>query len=167
MTTLELHRDQVERKADLLRERLLRTIDLLDQRRHIARDVRGRARRHPAVVMFGGAALALAAYGAVALAVRAARARDQDRLRRERVEAVRRLWQHPERVARREHGLLFRVARAALVAAATAAAVILARRGARRAWRLVSAPAAPPQLRAAPEQRTAPEQRAQLQRTSA
>jgi hypothetical protein len=80
--------------------------------------------------------MALLAGVGVAFAVYRARTRDE-RLRRERVEAITRLWRHPDRVARKQRGLLFRIARAVVVSAATAAAVVIARRGVQRVqWAL-------------------------------
>ena len=151
MTHLEIHRDQVERRADLLRERLMSTIDLLDQRRHgllNVLNVREQAQRHPAVLPMGVAGAALALSGVVAVTVRRVSTRDA-RLRRERLDAIWRLWQHPDRVARRERGVIFRIGRALLVSAATAALGVLARRGIQRARGALlpaAAPARPPQL---------------------
>jgi capsule polysaccharide export protein KpsC/LpsZ len=135
----DAHRDQVEQKANLLRERLLRTIDALDERRHTMLSVRGQAERHRAGLEVIGAGLALLGGVGVALAVHRMRTRDE-RLRRERLEAVARLWRHPDRIARKPRGLLFQIARAVLVSAATAAGVALARRGVRHAQWALAAP---------------------------
>lgn len=128
MTQPDAHRDEVERKANLLRERLLRTIDALDERRHAVLSVRGQVERHRTELELLGGGLALLAGVGVALAVHRVRTREE-RLRRERREAVARLWRHPNWAARKQRGLLFRAARATLVSAATVTAVVLARRG--------------------------------------
>lgn len=134
----DAHRDQVEQRANLLRERLLRTIDALDERRHTALSVRGQIERHRIGVELLGASVVLLAGIGVTLALRRARTRGE-RLRRARLQAITRSWRHPDRIARKERGLLFHITRAVLVNAATAVAMSLARRGVQRArWKLVA-----------------------------
>jgi hypothetical protein len=111
----------------------MQTVDLLDQRRRGVLDVRVQVRRHPAALAFaaGGAAIVLS--GGVALVAYRVRTRDARRWR-ERLEAIRLFWRHPDWIARSEPGVLSRIGRSLLVSVASAAVMALARRGARRAW---------------------------------
>jgi hypothetical protein len=145
VTDLDLYRDQVERKADLLRERLLHTLNTLEQRRHDVLDVPLQARRHPGTVLLLGLGALLAMAGGFALAWQRARFR-QARLRRQRREALSRLWRHPDWVARKERGILFRIGRAALVAATAVVALAFARRGVRTTRALPRVGPAPARL---------------------
>lgn len=120
----------LEQRADLLRERLVRTLDELERRRHAVTSVKAQARRHPAALVAAGAAVLLTLGGGIALGVLRARTR-RERLRRERIAAIRRLWRQPERLAQPEGGVLARIGRRILISAGTAAGLWLLRRAAR------------------------------------
>ncbi|WP_437723432.1 hypothetical protein [Sorangium sp. So ce861] len=132
MKGLNGQREEFERKADELRDRLLHTIEAIDRRRHALLDVKTRVRRHgPGVVAAGGLLLAILGGAAVIALVRGARARDE-RLRGERVRALVRSWQHPDWVAARGKPSVPReIGRKLLVGAVSFAAMQLIRRGIR------------------------------------
>jgi hypothetical protein len=122
-------RAELEREADLARERLLGKLDAIDKRRQELFDFRLQLRRHADQIRFGAAAVLTAALmvtGLRALVVERRRAR----LPRERARAVERLWKHPERVAQRRRPLWEIVAANVVVAVTTFIA-------AEAAWRLV------------------------------
>lgn len=126
---IQIEGAHLEQRADLLRERLAHTLDELERRRHDLTSVRAQVRLHPEALVAAGAAVLLTVGGGIALGVLRARTR-QERLRRERLAAVRRLWQQPERIARREPGVLARIGRGILISAGTAAGLWLLRRAA-------------------------------------
>jgi hypothetical protein len=131
MRGLNGQREQFERRADELRDRLLHTIEAIDQRRQNLFDVRYQVRRHGSGVAAAGVVIAIAASAAVAVMVRSARSRDA-RMRRERVQALVRSWRHPDWVAARGKPSVPReIGRRILVGAATYAAMELIRRGIR------------------------------------
>src|SRR5687768_11197493 len=91
-------REQVERTADRIRDELLLTLEELDRRRDRMLDVRYQAMKHRDLLM--GVAITAAVLTGVGLGVVVWRARHrQEILARHRVKAVRRAWQHPDRVA--------------------------------------------------------------------
>lgn len=91
-------REQVERTADRIRGELLLTMEELDRRRDRLLDIRYQAERHRDLLI--GAAITAAVLTGVGLGVVVWRARHrQEILARHRVKAVRRAWQHPDRVA--------------------------------------------------------------------
>ncbi|WP_437607962.1 hypothetical protein WMF20_44940 [Sorangium sp. So ce834] len=131
MKGLNGQREEFERKADELRDRLLHTIQVIDRRRHALLDVKTQVRRHGAGVAAGGLLLAILGGAAVIALVRGARARDE-RLRAERVRALVRSWRHPDWVAPRGKPSVPReIGRKILVGAAYFAAMQLIRRGIR------------------------------------
>ncbi|WP_438025208.1 hypothetical protein [Sorangium sp. So ce233] len=131
MRGLNGQREEFERKADELRDRLLHTIEAIDQRRHAILDVKTQVRRHGAGVVTGGLMLVLMGGAAVISAIREARARDA-RLRRERVQALVRFWRHPDWVAPRGKPSVPReIGRKILVGAVSFLAIQLIRRGIR------------------------------------
>ncbi|KYF67043.1 hypothetical protein [Sorangium cellulosum] len=131
MRGLNGQREEFERKADELRDRLLHTIEAIDQRRHAILDVKTQVRRHGAGVVTGGLMLVLMGGAAVISVVREARARDA-RLRRERVRALVRFWRHPDWVAPRAKPSVPReIGRKILVGAVSFLAIQLIRRGIR------------------------------------
>lgn len=91
-----------EQTADRIRGELLRTLDELDRRRHEAMDWRIQLQRNwPMLATAGGVMSALV--GARLLIAKLAERRRVKHLRRERVEALRRFWDHPERLAPARH----------------------------------------------------------------
>ncbi|WP_433930843.1 hypothetical protein AB3662_42540 [Sorangium cellulosum] len=131
MRGLNGQREEFERKADELRDRLLHTIEAIDQRRHALLDVKTQVRRHGAGVVTGGLMLVLMGGAAVISVIQEARARDV-RLRRERVRALVRFWRHPDWVAPRGKPSVPReIGRKILVGAVSFLAIQLIRRGIR------------------------------------
>lgn len=131
MRGLNGQREEFERKADALRERLLHTIEAIDQRRHALLDVKTQVRRHGPGVVTGGLMLVVMGGAAVISLIQEARAHDA-RLRRERVRALVRFWRHPDWVAPRGKPSVPReIGRKILVGAATFLAMQLIRRGIR------------------------------------
>ena len=129
MTDLQIHGINLEHRANLLRDRLVRTLDELDRRRHDFTSVKAQARRHPEVTVAAAAALLLVVGGGITIGLVRARSR-KARMRQARMEALRRLWWQPERVARRQPGVLARIGRGLLVATGTAGGMWALRRGA-------------------------------------
>ncbi|HTN87415.1 MAG TPA: hypothetical protein VL242_27200 [Sorangium sp.] len=131
MRGLNGQREEFERKADELRDRLLHTIEAIDQRRHALLDVRTQVRRHGAGVVTGGLMIAIMGGAVVIALIQEARAR-AERLRAERVRALVRFWRHPDWVAPRGKPSVPReIGRKILVGAVTFAAMQLIRRGIR------------------------------------
>jgi len=91
-------REQVERTADRIRDELLLTLEELDRRRDRVLDVRYQASRHQDLII--GAAITAAVLTGIGLGVVIWRARHREQiLARHRIRAVRRAWQHPDRLA--------------------------------------------------------------------
>ncbi|WP_437754913.1 hypothetical protein [Sorangium sp. So ce1389] len=131
MRGLNGQREEFERKADELRDRLLHTIEAIDQRRHALLDVRTQVRRHGAGVVTGGLMLAVMGGAVVIALIQEARAR-AERVRAERVRALVRFWRHPDWVAPRAKPSVPReIGRKILVGAVSFAAMQLIRRGIR------------------------------------
>ncbi|WP_437936950.1 hypothetical protein [Sorangium sp. So ce341] len=131
MKGLNGQREEFERKADELRDRLMHTIEAIDRRRHALLDVKTQVRRHGPGVAAGGLLLAILGGAAVIALVRGARARDERR-RGERVRALVRSWQHPDWVAPRGKPSVPReIGRKILVGAVSFAAMQFIRRGIR------------------------------------
>ena len=115
-------RHDLELRADVVRDRLLDTIGAIDRRRHDVIDWKRQLFQHARQVALVSAAL----LGGIALAAGAgvyrAKRRAADR-RGERLRALGRVWDHPERLAVRRRRPLQRVmlsAFAAVVALAVA-----------------------------------------------
>jgi hypothetical protein len=93
---------QAEQTADRIRGELLRTLDELDHRRHEATDWRSQVRSNwPFLAAAAGVLGAIVA--ARLLLGRFAEERRARHLRRERRAALRRFWEHPERIAPVRH----------------------------------------------------------------
>lgn len=91
-------REQVERTADRIRDELLLTLEELDRRRDRVLDFRYQALRHRDFLV--GAAITAAVLTGVGLGVVLWRARHRQQiLVRHRMKAVKRAWQHPDRLA--------------------------------------------------------------------
>lgn len=99
---LEKKRAILERSANRTRERLMDTITALAQRRHEITDVKGQLREHAAPIAIAGGAIVIALGTALGLSIYHFATR-RERLRKERWTALRRIWNHPERLAQREH----------------------------------------------------------------
>ena len=91
--------ENLRQTASRARDRLARTLDALDRRRHDIFNIKGQLHKHavPLVLVSAGTALVLAGSGAVALYRTHHR---RERLLSERVQALVRFWRYPERVAR-------------------------------------------------------------------
>ena len=115
-------------KANRARARLLETVDAIDRKRHDAFNVGLQVRKHAEPIAIGGGAIVLAVAAGVGLvAYRIATRRE--RLRHERFSMLRRMWQHPERAARREPTSFFgRVARNVALGLLGAVVLLPARR---------------------------------------
>lgn len=93
-------REQVEKTADRIRDELMLTLEELDRRRERVMDVRYQASTHRDLIM-GAAIAALVVTGVgVGLAVWRSRYR-QHHLAQRRMTAIRRAWNHPDRLASR------------------------------------------------------------------
>jgi len=117
-------REALERRANNIRAHLMKTIDRLDERR--------RELVHPGAIVQRNALPAGLVGGAVALAWLSAWAlssvikRSHEGVRRERGRALLRLWEHPERLARRKperRSFAVELGRSVLLTLATHAAV--------------------------------------------
>ena len=116
----DVHR--VAGEIDVLRTELGGLVGELDRRRHEATDVRLQMSRHPIVVAALATVAALVLGGAIALVVRGKRQSRRPSVRaRETRRALRRLFQHPDRVAA-EPTTATKIASAVGVAIATALA---------------------------------------------
>ncbi|RKG89223.1 hypothetical protein [Corallococcus terminator] len=91
-------REQVEQTADRIRDELLLTLEELDRRRHRATDVRYHLNQNRDLLVTVGAAALVVVGAGVGFAIYRARHHD-DRVRRQRRQALSRAWEHPERVA--------------------------------------------------------------------
>lgn len=125
-------RDELARQANQVRSKLLHTVEVLDQRRHEALDLKLQLQRHVRqVVALAGVALVLTA-GAVALAVHRI-SNAPARRRRDRRLLARQVWRHPDRVVRstRREGrpFLVELVRSVLLGIASSLLMLPARRG--------------------------------------
>ncbi|HZA13801.1 MAG TPA: hypothetical protein VE618_04870 [Myxococcaceae bacterium] len=93
---------QAEQKADRIRGELFRSLDELDRRRHEALDWRTQLHRNWRMLA-GAAGVIGALVTARLLFGRVMERRRVNHLGHERREAIRRFWEHPERVAPTRH----------------------------------------------------------------
>jgi hypothetical protein len=123
--------ESLRREAELVRDRLMVTLDTLDQKRHELTDVKLQMKRHPAVVWSGGGVVA-AVIGIVGfLAYR--RARREQSPWRERARALGRAWKQPHRIASGKQGpFAAELGRKILLGIAGFTAVELGKTGIRR-----------------------------------
>lgn len=135
---LERKRELLERSANRTRERLIETLSALDDKRHELTDVKGmvkremREHRTPIAITLGSVLLGVG--GIVGWSIYRLATR-RERLRGERWKALRRLWNHPERLARKDPpsgSLASEIGRKVLVSALTFAALELTKRTAHR-----------------------------------
>jgi len=122
-------RHELELRADVARDRLLDAIDAIDRRRHDVMDWKLQLRHHVGQVALLSAAL----LGGIAIVAGAGvyrTKRNVSHQHRERVRALQRFWEHPERIAVRRRRPLRAMLLMAFVAIATLAAakIVSARR---------------------------------------
>jgi hypothetical protein len=99
-------RDDLANEANVIRGRLMHTIEQLDRRRHEAFDLRLQLRRHMAQIGLIGA-LAIIATG-IAVGVVVDRIRTAaDRRRQARRRLLMTVWRHPDRVLRAQRAPLY------------------------------------------------------------
>jgi hypothetical protein len=121
-------RDELTRQANLVRTKLLHTVEQLDHRRHEVLDLRLQLRRHLRDLAIVGGILLVATSAGVALAVQRI-ANAAQRRRRGRWILARDLWRHPDRAMRGERrSFLGQVLRSLALTVVTAAVTIPARR---------------------------------------
>jgi hypothetical protein len=129
----ELPEPQVARTADRLRDEFLVTLRELDRRRQRAMDVRGLIRDNRRVLLAAGAGLAAVVVVIIGTSVALSRSRPS-RLPEQRMRALRRAWENPERLATRARdlprplGILLSLLKMAAIATGTQ----LVRRGVQR-----------------------------------
>ena len=135
----EKKRELLERSANRTRERLIGTLSALDEKRHELTDVKGRIHkqvhehRKPLAITGGSIVLAVGTIIGVSIYRLATR---KERVREERWKALRRFWNHPERLARKDPpsgSVAAELGRKILVSALTFAAIELTKRGVRNA----------------------------------
>ena len=97
---LERRRELLERSANRTREQLIETLTAIDHRRHELTDIKKQVHEHAAPIAIGGGAIVTAIGAALGLSIYHFATRKQ-RIRRERWKALQRLWEHPERLARK------------------------------------------------------------------
>jgi hypothetical protein len=121
-------RHEMELRADVARDRLLDTISAIDRRRHEVMDWRLQLRQHLTQLALVSAAVV----GGLAIVIGAGLYRAKllvDHRRRERVRALGRFWQHPERMATQQRGGPLRAAlMSGFITLLTLAAARMARR---------------------------------------
>ena len=133
MSPAELPEPQVARTADRLRDEFLVTLRELDRRRQRAMDVRGLIRDNRRVLLAAGAGLAAVVVVIIGTSVALSRSRPS-RLPEQRMRALRRAWENPERLATRARdlprplGILLSLLKMAAIATGTQ----LVRRGVQR-----------------------------------
>lgn len=93
-------RKQVEQTADRIRDELLLTLEELDRRRERALSIRYQAEQHRDLLIGVGAVAMVVAGAGIGYAIYRSRHREEQ-LRRERRQALKRAWEHPDQVAAR------------------------------------------------------------------
>lgn len=96
-------RDELVHQADAVRERLVHTVRLLDERRHEALDLKYQLQRHVKRVAATGLLLVLATAGAVVFVTHRI-STAAARRRRDRWRLARTVWRNPARALRAERG---------------------------------------------------------------
>ena len=125
-------RDDIARQANLVRSKLMRTVEVLDQRRHEAVDLKLQLQRHVRqVVALAAIAVVLTTAGLAFVMHRIATAPERRRSNRRRL--ARQMWRRPDLVVRsaRRTGRPFAVEllRSVLLGLATTLVLLPARRG--------------------------------------
>lgn len=125
-------RDDLTRQANQVRSKLLHTVEVLDQRRHEAIDLKLQLQRHVRTVMALAGIALLVTSAAVAFAVHRI-STAPERRRRDRRRLVLQMWHHPDRVirgARREgRPFVVELLRSVLLGVASSLVLLPARRG--------------------------------------
>jgi len=116
----ELPEPQVARTADRFRDEFLVTLRELDRRAHRAMDVRALLRDNRRVVLAAAVGLAAVVAATIGTSVALSRSR-QAHLPQRRLQALRRAWERPDRIATRARpgGLLLTLLKAAAIAGGT------------------------------------------------
>lgn len=132
-------RELLERSANRTRARLIETIEALDHRRHEVMDVKTVVKKQvhehwkPLAIVGGVFVVGIGTIIGVSVYWAATR---RERLRRERWQALRRFWFHPERLAQKEKpkgSLAWEIGRKVLGSTLTFFALQLAKRAVQRA----------------------------------
>jgi hypothetical protein len=132
-------RAELEREANIVRARLLRTVEQLDRRGHDALDVRMQLRNHLRQVVIGACVLMVAMVAAIAYVVhRVTTAADRRRL--ERGWILRGGWRRPTSEPRRERPFFQEAFRSLALGVLTTCLMVPVRRLAAQAARPSSGP---------------------------
>jgi len=113
-----------EIEANETRDRLMRTVEELDRRRHELTNVRLQLRKH---LVLAGAVVVVTLGGLLFVTLRRVFATPEQK-RHARWLALRRAWDHPERVGRRRPPMFVRTIASIVVGAIAAFVVVRARR---------------------------------------
>ncbi len=113
-------REGLERRADIARWKLVRTLDALARKRHDALDVRLQVRRHLMFVVVIGGGLVVLIVGGIASQVVASRPTRVRRRFAARWSALGRLWRHPDDVVRAREPVMTTVAKRVVTGLLTA-----------------------------------------------
>jgi hypothetical protein len=120
---------ELESEIEFIRRSLDRTLAELDKRRHEVTDWRLLVRRHPGLVLGVGVGVAVVVGGIIAVALLSRREGPQTRARRIG-RALRRGYEHPDKVARPEPSVAVKV----LAAIATTVGTALAKKYVEKLW---------------------------------
>ena len=127
MSMSDHDQEKLARRADIVRARLAREVEAVDEKLHHSIDRRALLAKAKAPLR--RAAFVAAGVAVVAFGISAVRAhRRRQRMFTERARAVRRAFLHPERVAVAQSGLFGALARRVLAAAVSYAAMELGKR---------------------------------------
>ncbi len=136
---MDRRRELLERSANRTREQLIETLGALDHRRHELTDVKGQVKKqvqdHAAPIAIGAGAVIAALGTVIGLSIYHLATR-RERTRRERWNALTRIWEHPERLARKnppKGTLASDIGRKVVTSAMTFAAIELAKRAVKSA----------------------------------
>jgi len=131
---MDRRRELLERSANRTREQLVETLSALDHRRHELTDVKGQVKKqvheHAAPIAIGAGAVIATLGTVIGLSIYHLATR-RERVRRERWRALSRIWEHPERLARKnppKGTLASDIGRKVVASAMTFAAIELAKR---------------------------------------
>jgi hypothetical protein len=121
-------REDIARQANVVRSKLMRTVEELDHRRNQMKGLRVEVEHQVKSALAVGALVLVASIAAAAYTVQRITG-SASRLRRARWRFARQVWMHPDRAMRAERGSFFEeVIRSLLLAIATTAVTMPARR---------------------------------------